>query len=177
MSKIHKLFDKNYYAFSTIAIMIALTTFIFDLNNKNPTNKNEITNIHGKIEKFDYKPNSNQKYTYLIKIQNLNNHFQIPASYLSVFNKKGLELNANKNEIFSFQILKNDEQKLNKNSTVSVFGIYANSDIFLDFNKVIQINKNSKKINPFVSLFFFIAAIGFFLIRKFFWKPQTKHYR
>lgn len=177
MSNLHKLFDTNYYAFSIIVFIISLTTFVLGFNDKNPTNKNEIKNIQGKIEKLDYKPNSKQKYTYLIKIQNLDNDFQIPANYLSIFNKNALELNSNKNENFNFQILKKDERNLNRNSTISVFGIYTNSDILLDFNKVIQINKNSKKISPFISFIFFLLAIIFFVIRKFFWKHQEKHYR
>lgn len=177
MSNFYKLFDKNYYAFSTIAIFIALIIFIFGLNDPNPTKENEVKNIQVTVEKFNYKPKSNQRYTYLIKGRNLNNDFQIPANYLSIFKKNAFELNANKIENFNFLILKNDEKNLNKNSKISVFGIHTNSDILLDFDKVTQINKNSKKINPIISLIFFISGIVFFLIRKFHWTPQKKHYR
>ena len=173
MCNFYKLFDINYYACSSIAILIALLTFMFGLNDKNPTTITQMKTIRGTVKNFDYKPSDNQKYTYLIKMQGLKNDFQIPANYLSIFNEKTFALNAVKKEKINFIILKKDEQKLNEKSKISLFGIYTNSELLLDFNKVLQINKNSKKTNTLISSIFFILGIVYFIIRKFFWVPKV----
>ena len=172
MSNFYKLFDINYYAFSSLSILVALLTFMLGLNDKNPTMTTQMLTIRGTVENFDYKPTDNQKYTYLIKIQGLKNDLQIPAKYLSIFNKETFELNAVKKENINFLILKKGEQKLNEKSKISLFGIYTNSEVMLDFNKVLQVNKNLRKTYPLISSIFLILGIVYFIVRKFFWTPQ-----
>ena len=172
MSNFYKLFDINYYAFSSLSILVALLTFMLGLNDKNPTMTTQMLTIRGTVENFDYKPTDNQKYTYLIKIQGLKNDLQIPAKYLSIFNKETFELNAVKKENINFIILKKGEQKLKKKKKISLFGIYTNSEVMLDFNKVLQVNKNLRKTYPLISSIFLILGIVYFIVRKFFWIPQ-----
>ena len=175
MGNFHKLVDKNYYAFSTLAFLISIIILVTNFLKNDILNSSELYETSGLVEKYNYKPSNNQKYTYLIKLSEFKSDFMIPANYLSIFRKSDFEKYINSDKKIKVLINKNDIKNLNKNLKILLHGIKNNNQIFLNENNSLEINKKLKEKNLLISLCFVICGILYFIIRKYFWTPK-KHY-
>ncbi|HET6555817.1 MAG TPA: hypothetical protein VFG54_00790 [Prolixibacteraceae bacterium] len=171
--KVRPWLDRDYYAFTTISIIISLLSISHFVTKDKIHSDNDLIRIEGEFIDYSFQHGSRGNKMYYFWLKEFNCTFQIPADYLDSFDKNRFISNVRINEILVLYISKKQFENLNLDKRIFVQHIEKEKLIFL--NKRDSIEQESGFGEIYFGVAFFIAGLVYFRIRTTIWKPRIKY--
>jgi hypothetical protein len=169
-SKINPWLDRDYYAFTSITILLSIVTLSYFFTKDKIRSENDLTKIEGKYNSYSFKKGNRGTLMYYFWLNEYKCTFQIPANYISYFNRNRFIANVKKNDKLNIYISNNQVTNLNSKEKIFVQHIGKQNLIFL--NKMNSIKTEKSYSEVYFSIIIFIAGILYYVIRKTIWKPK-----
>ena len=169
-NKISPWFDRKYYAFSGLSILVSVFIFFHALTKDKVENEKELICINGNVIDYSYETGTHNSQMYYFWTDNYNCTFQVPADFLKNFNSFSFQGEITRNPKMKICISKSQENKLHTDMKVFVYHIENQYSIYLNKNSTLKIE--NANIEIIVGFFFFLFGIGYYILRKKYWKPE-----
>ena len=121
--KIEPWIDKEYYAFSSFAFLIAFLLFFIYFKKDKISDENNLIKISGDINKYSFTTGSRGTKMYYLQLENYSNTFQIPADYLQFFKENEFRKEIEENDNLDLYISKPQFSDLTTTGKIIVFNI------------------------------------------------------
>ena len=172
-SKISPWFDKEYYGFTSIAILVSILSISTFITKDKIKSEDDLVKIEGKFSDYSFESGRRGSNMYYFWLNEYQCTFQIPANYLAFFNSNRFVMDINKNDNLELYITKNQLDNLNSEKKIFVQHIEKQRFVFLD-------KKNSIEMESGFGEFYFsigclIAGLLYYKIRTTIWKPKPKY--
>ena len=169
-SKISPWLDRDYYAFTSIAILLSIATLCIFFTKDKISTENDLTKIEGKYNSYSFKKGNRGTVMYYFWLNEYKCTFQIPANYIGYFNRSGFINNVKRNDNLNIYISNNQLKNLNSEGKIFVQHIEKQNLVFLNKMNSIKTENSCKEI--YFSIIWFLAGIFYYIIRKTIWKPK-----
>ncbi|NOQ25296.1 MAG: hypothetical protein GQ564_08030 [Bacteroidales bacterium] len=163
-------FDREYYAFSGLSILVSVFIFFHILTKDKVQNEKDLICLNGNVINYSYETGTRNSQLYYFWTDNYKCTFQVPAKFLKKFNSFSFQGEITRNPKMKIYILKFQESEINNDKKVFVYHLENQHSIFL--NKYSTLKIENSNIEVMAGFFFFILGIGYYILRKNYWKPE-----
>lgn len=112
-SKLSPWLDRDYYGFTSIAILVSIVTISQFVTREKIWSENDLVAIEGEFSNYSFKHESRGRSLYFFWLNEFQCTFQIPADYLDSFNEIGFVTNTERNDNLKLYISKKQLDNLN----------------------------------------------------------------
>ncbi len=152
------------FCFSVVIIFIILTS------TAGVESIDEMVEIESSIETI-IKKNTRNSVSYDVKLKEYSNTFKIKADYENIFHFIALSHYSVDSDKLYFAIDKDQLSKLNKEKTINILGIRGKNTVFLDKQKTLMKDRNTRKyLAPIGGTFLILLSIGVYIYRRFYYR-------
>lgn len=172
-SKVSPWIDRDYYAFTTLTILVSIVMISHFVTREKIWSENDIVKIEGKFSNYSFNHGSGGRRMYYFWLKEFHCTFKIPADYHDSFNRNGFVTNTKRNDNLKLYISKKQLVNLNSDKKIFVQHIEKEKLVFLD--KRDSLEKESGFGEVYTGVGFFLAGLFYYRIRTTIWKPKTKN--
>jgi hypothetical protein len=163
------LIDKDYYAFSTIMVLISIFSFYHYYSKDTAWNENDLIHLQGRIKNFSFNEGGRSK-IYYFWLDKYDCTFQIPADFVDLFDNDFFRNTVNSNSKLDIFVSKHNVEYLNQDRRIFVFQIQNQKGIYLSMKDTIK--RSTQPTDIYAGFAFLIVGFIYFFIRRFYWKPR-----
>lgn len=156
LEKILPWFDKRHYGFSSLMFFIGLLLLILYLSKPTAKSEDDLLQIKGRLADYSFKEKQGGRgtlYLYYIWLENYSNAFQIKAGFVDYFRRFTFENKISPKEMLYFTIPKDRRNRLNNSkSEIFVMSIDSDQENFLDKKTTLRSEKYDYDLYGAISL-------------------------
>lgn len=125
----------------------------------------DLRSVEGTLSRYSFTNAERGRKLYYIWLDEYSSTFQIPADFLSSFDKRNFEANAIIGQVLSLKISKFDVKKLKEpNSKLFIYDLQQESSKFI--NGEATIRQENSPMFFYAGTGFILAGIGYYFFRK-----------
>jgi hypothetical protein len=160
--------DRQQYAFTTFSVLAALFFFYHQLSRDTIKTDADLLKIDGIVMNYSFADKQNGRgilHQYYIWLDGYTNAFQIPADFLSHFEKNEFEAHVKKGDSLSVTIPRQKMAELNTSTdNIYLMSIDEGTYNYLDKAKTMKIENSGFDI--YAGIFFLVIGVGFYLFKR-----------
>ena len=166
-TRIEPWFDRQQYAFTTLAVLAGLFFFYHQLTRDTLKSDADLFQIDGIVKDYSFADKQGGRgmtHEYYIWFDGYRNAFQIPADFLGYFKKTEFETQVRKGDSLTLTIPKQKMTNLNSDEDIYIMSIDKQTYNYLDKVKTME-NENSG-FDIYAGSFFLVIGIGFYFFKR-----------
>jgi hypothetical protein len=157
--------DRQKFAFTTFSVL-AGSWFLYSTITKDKVlSITDLRPINGTLSNYSFVHGERGRRKYYLWLKEYSSTFQIPADFISFFEKKTFETNAQIGQPLSIRISKFDEGKLRQaQSHIFIYDLQQGNRKYLDCSSTIK--QENSPLFYYAGTGFILAGVGFYFYKK-----------
>ena len=157
--------DKQQFAFTTFSVLVGGWFLYSTITKDKVASPADLLSVEGTLSKYSFTNAERGRKQYYVWLDEYSSTFQIPADFLSFFDKRNFEANAIVRQALSLKISRFDEKKLKEpNSKLFIYDLQQESYKFL--NGEATLRQENSPLFYYAGTGFILAGIGYYFFRK-----------
>ncbi|MFT3704510.1 MAG: hypothetical protein QM802_19235 [Agriterribacter sp.] len=158
--------DKQRFAFTTYSVIVGCLFLYLVISKHKVASQDDLLPVNGTLLKYSFVDGERGEKRYYLWLKEYSTQaFQVPADFVSFFQKTSFENTAYNGQPLALKIAKFDQKKLNKYySTIFIYELKQGDNYFLSSD--ISIEQENSPLFYYVGAIFIIAGIGFYFLRR-----------
>ncbi|ULQ57118.1 hypothetical protein KJS94_02765 [Flavihumibacter rivuli] len=156
--------DRRQYALVTFSVLVGSWLLYSSITSRKVSSLADLTTVEGQLSRYSFIDGKKGTKRYYIWLTQYNASFQIPADFISYFDKDHFKEAVGPGQTISISISKDDINKTrHSNYRIRIYSLQTESQSFLLSSFTLK--KENNIIQYMIGPLFIMAGIGYYLYR------------